>query len=226
LSRALALQGLAAVSEQDNLYVAVNAVLCAWRVPVVSPVAGEGATLRSLARQRGMTATRISGGLDALVRLDAPALLHVALPNAGARLVALISLDREGVSVVPAIEGRSRLSRAELALIWSGDATLLWKDFYALTSRKKTQEKVQGERLLQGLLKEVGCYFGTINGNLSHKTAAAVSEFQRREGLPVDGRATGPTLLLLYRRAGGFFPPGLSRERSSDKGASHPGGNG
>ena len=224
LSRQLAMKGLAAVSEQDNLYLAVNAVLCAWQVPVIVPVAGQAASLRSLARQRGLTATRISGDLDTLSRLDAPALLHVVVPNAGPRLVALIGLDKDEVSVVPAIEGRSTLSRAELALIWSGTATLLWKDFHALSSRKKTSEKVEGVRLLQGLLKEVGCYTGAINGNLSLKTEAAVSEFQRREQITVDGQATGPTLLLLYRCAGGFFPPGLRRAGSGNKGASQPGG--
>ena len=191
---------------------------------MIVPVAGQVATLRSLARQRGLTATRISGNLDTLSRLDAPALLHVLVPNAGPRLVALIGLDKDEVSVVPAIEGRSTLSRAELALIWGGAATLLWKDFHALSSRKKTSEKVEGVRLLQGLLKEVGCYTGAINGFLNQKTGAAVAEFQRREQITVDGQATGPTLLLLYRRAGGFFPPGLRRAGSGNKGASQLGG--
>ena len=226
LSRQLALKGLAAVSEQDNLFVAVNAVLARWQVAAVLPVAGQEASLRTLAHQRGLTATRISGDLDTLARLDAPALLHIVVPDVGARLVALVGLDRDGVSVVPAVGGRSKLSRAELGLIWSGAATLFWKDFHSISSRKRPSEKAEGVRLLQRLLKEVGCYQGAINGNPGAKTEAAVSEFQRREQLAVDGQASGQTLLLLYRRAGGFFPPGLVREGSGNKGAWQPDGRG
>lgn len=208
----LAFNGLAAVSEQDNLYAAVNAVLAAWQAAPVVPVPGQVATMRSLARQRGLTATKINGDLDALVALDAPALLHVSVPGSGTRLIALTGIGREGVSVVPAIGGRSKLTREELALIWSGGATLLWKDFHAISSRAKSAEKAEGVRLLQGLLKQVGCYQGPLNGSLGKMTKAAIAEFQRREQITVDELAAGQTLLLLYRRAGGFFPPGLTRE--------------
>jgi general secretion pathway protein A len=219
LSPAVAFNGLAALSEQENLYAAVNAILAAWQVPPVSALPGQAASLRSLARQRGLTATRVSGNLDTLARLDAPALLQVVVPGAGNRLVALTGIDRDQVFISPAIAGRSKLNRGELAQIWSGGATLLWKDFHAISSRKRPAEKAEGVRLLQGLLKEVGCYKGALNGSLTPKTVAAIAEFQRKEQVAVDGQATGQTLLLLYRRAGGFFPPGLNRPGSGGKGA-------
>ena len=216
-SRELALQGLAASSEQDNLHTAVNAVLSVWQLPAVLPVAGQSATLRTLARQRGLTATAVSGNLDLLARLDAPALLQVAVPG-GIRLVALTGLNGDRVSVAPAIAGRGTLSRNELALLWNGGATLLWKDFHGIASRLKPAERAEGTRLLQGLLKEAGCYQGRLTGIPGRKTQTAVAEFQAREKLPVDGKAAGVTLLLLYRRAGGFFPPGLHREGGGPKG--------
>ena len=209
LARADALKGLAASSEQDNLYAAVNAVLAAWRLPAAVPVPGRPASLRTLARLRGLTATRVTGDLDALARLDAPALLLVTVPGAGTRLIALTALERDAVRVVPAVAGRSRLSRSELALLWSGGATLLWKDFHGISSRKGGGE---GVKQLQGLLKEVGCFQGEATGLLDPETLAAIAEFQRRERLAIDGRAAGQTLMLLYRRAGGFFPPGLQGE--------------
>jgi len=222
----LAFSGLGAVSEQENLHAAVNALLAAWQAAPVVPVPGQLATLRTLARQRGLTATKIGGNLDALVALDAPALLHVSVPGSGTRLIALTGIGKEGVSVVPAIGGRSRLTREELALIWSGGATLLWKDFHAISSRAKSAEKAEGIRLLQGLLKQVGCYQGPLNGSLGKMTKAAISEFQRREQITVDGQAAGQTLLLLYRRAGGFFPPGLSREVAGNASSAEHAGSG
>ncbi|HBG08243.1 MAG: AAA family ATPase [Geobacteraceae bacterium GWC2_58_44] len=211
LSREALLNALGALSEQENLHAAVNAVLSRWQAPPVLPVPGQAATLRTLARQRGVTATRIAGNLDAVARLDAPALLHVAVPGAGPRMLALTAIDKDGVSVVPSLAGRSKLTREELALLWSGGATLFWKDFHAISSRVKPAEKVEGVRRLQGLLKQVGCYNGPLDGNPGSKTKAAIAEFQGREQVLVDGQATGQTLLLLYRRAGGFFPPALHR---------------
>jgi len=75
-------------------------------------------------------------------------------------------------------------------------------------------------KLLQGLLKGAGCYQGPLNGSLGPKTAQSVAEFQRREQLAVDGQAKGITLMMFYRRAGGFFPPALTRE-SGNPGAEH-----
>lgn len=219
LSREAAFQGVAALSGQENLYAAVNAVLSAWQAQAVEPMPGQAASLNTLVRQRGLTATRVSGGLEALARLDAPALLHVAVPGAGDRLVALVGLDRDAVRVVPSIAGRATLTRAELALIWSGGATLLWKDFHAISSHSTPAEKAARVRLLQGLLKQAGCYSGAQDGRHGTMTRAALVEFQTREQLVVDGEANGQTLMLLYRRAGGFFPPGLDRAGDEANGA-------
>jgi len=226
LSRELALRDLAAVSEQENQLATVNAVLSAWRSPPLLAVSGQTATLRTLARQRGLTATKITGNLDLLARLDAPALLQVTVPGVGTRLVALTGIGADGVSVAPAIAGRSTLTRAELALFWSDGATLLWKDFHGIATRVKPAELPEGVRLLQGLLKGAGCYQGSLDGILAAKTVGAIAEFQRREQLVVDGKASGLTLLLLYRRAGGFFPPALTREGGGVQGTGKHAGSG
>jgi general secretion pathway protein A len=218
MTRELAWSGLAAVSEQENLRVALNAVLEAWHSPPLSLEPKSGASLQTLARQRAMTATRVEGNLDALARLDTPALLQVSVPGAGTRLLSLTGLNGDRVTVAPALAGHPTLTRAELAQIWSGGATVLWKDFHGIANRQKAAEKAANARLLQGLLKGAGCYQGPLNGVLGSKTVEAISEFQRREHLSVDGKAKGLTLLLLYRRAGGFFPPALTREEAAQAG--------
>jgi len=226
LSRELALRELAAQSEAENQRVALNAVLGAWRSPLFPGEPPPAGSLQTLARQRGLTATRVAGGLETLAALDAPALLQVALPGGGQRLLALTRLEKDLVRVVPPLAGRPTLTRAELALIWSGGATLLWKDFHGIAARAKPGERAAGVRQLQGLLKGAGCYQGALNASLGAKTAQAVAEFQRRERLPVDGKARGLTLLLLYRRAGGFFPPALTREGGGKEAAGDPVRNG
>ncbi|MBJ6800615.1 AAA family ATPase [Geomonas propionica] len=216
LSAEAARQGIQAQPEQDNLFAAVNAVLDAWRVQRVEPVPGQPATLRTLVRQRGMAAARFPASLDLLARLDAPVLLHIVLPGGAERLVALVGLDKNEVEVVPQVAGRSKLTRAELAQVWSGGVTVLWKDFHGIATRTKGAEKAAGTKSLQGLLKQVGCYDGAVDGKLNETTKSALAEFQRREQLPGDGKVGAQTLMLLYRRAGGYFPPGLARVQGAD----------
>jgi general secretion pathway protein A len=160
-----------------------------------------------------LVATKVTGDLDALARLDAPALLHLSVPGAGSRLLVVASIGKDGVGITPALAGHAKLTPAELSQLWSGEATILWKDFHSLSSRAKRAEKAEGARLLQGLLKEAGCFSGPVSGSNGPETKAAIAEFQRREKIKADGEAGGVTLMLLYRRAGGFFPPGITAGR-------------
>ncbi|WP_224963438.1 AAA family ATPase [Geomonas subterranea] len=216
LSAEAARQAMAAQPEQENLYAAVNAVMDAWRVQRVEPVPGQPANLRTLVRQRGLVASKFSANMELLARLDAPALLHITLPGGAERLVALVGVDQDEVDVVPQVAGRSRLTRAELAQLWSGGTTAVWKDFHGIASRTRGTEKAAGTRSLQGLLKQVGCYDGPLDGSLNETTKGALAEFQRREQLTADGKVGAQTLMLLYRRAGGFFPPGVARTKGND----------
>ena len=53
-------------------------------------------------------------------------------------------------------------------------------------------------KALQTKLKEFGYYSGGIDGDYGGSTAAAVKEFQRRNGLTADGVAGEKTLSKIY----------------------------
>ncbi len=65
----------------------------------------------------------------------------------------------------------------------------------------KTGSKGDLVKALQTKLKALGYYTGEIDGDFGSSTAAAVKEFQRRNGLHVDGVAGENTLKLLYGSA-------------------------
>ncbi len=54
---------------------------------------------------------------------------------------------------------------------------------------------------VQSLLTELGYAPGSVDGRMGKLTAAAIREFQRREGLGIDGRLTGSLLAALEARA-------------------------
>ena len=62
-----------------------------------------------------------------------------------------------------------------------------------------------GVAKLQELLASTGHYRGALTGKFDESTAAAVRSFQLAEGIEVDGRPGGQTLMRLYRKTGGIF---------------------
>ncbi len=216
MTRESTLAGVAAAPEQENRLAATNAILKAWQMPPATMETG-AMEIRSLARQRGLMATDVTGTLDSLARLDTPALLRIPLPGGGSRFLALVGIDRNGVAVAPAVNGRSSLTRPELAAVWTGSATLLWKNFHDISPRLRTGSRAKGVKHLQELLKGAGYYDGPVGGIFDPMTDRAIRSFQQAEGLTADGKPGEQTLLLLYRRAGGFFPPGLSQRTGQNK---------
>ncbi len=67
-------------------------------------------------------------------------------------------------------------------------------------------EDANGVKVLQGLLKTAGHFAGTPDGIFDSSTESGVRSFQQTEGLIVDGKPGGKTLMSLYQRTGGTFP--------------------
>jgi general secretion pathway protein A len=64
-----------------------------------------------------------------------------------------------------------------------------------------------GVKLLQEMLKTAGHYSGAATGVFDRSTEEGVRSFQGKEGLTVDGRPGGQTLMRLYQKTGGKFSP-------------------
>jgi len=64
-----------------------------------------------------------------------------------------------------------------------------------------------GVKLLQELLRTAGHYPGVSTGVFDKLTEDGVRRFQNQEGLTIDGRPGGQTLMRLYQKTGGKFSP-------------------
>ena len=71
---------------------------------------------------------------------------------------------------------------------------------------------------LQSLLRDAGVYRSSISNVYDRATITAVENFQSSHGIEVDGMAGKHTLMLLYRSAGGYFPPELTKKGGSKRG--------
>jgi general secretion pathway protein A len=70
---------------------------------------------------------------------------------------------------------------------------------------EKTRFAADGVTNLQELLVRTGHYAGKITGRFDMPTEAAIRSFQQSEGLAIDGKPGGRTLMRLYQRTGGKF---------------------
>ncbi len=206
-----ALAELASTTTEENLLISINAILRTWQVPAIARTADMPGDLRTVARQRGFFTTDLTADLATLARFNMPALLQIRLPTGELRLLALTGIGPHSVTLVPAVSGRTTLTEGELATIWNGQATLLWKNYHSIPNRI-LPGRSKGVKSLQELLTGAGYYGGSANGRYDAATSRALKSFQQAEGLMADGIPGDKTLLLLYRRAGGFFPPGITQQ--------------
>lgn len=74
-----------------------------------------------------------------------------------------------------------------------------------LPSPPPAPELLGGVKLLQEMLKTAGHYSGPTTGIYDQLTEDGVKSFQRGEGLTIDGKPGGKTLVKLYQKTGGRF---------------------
>ena len=214
-SRAMAAE-LGAVSESESARRAFNSLASLWNVPPVS----EGTDLKDFngmehaARERKLRYHRFSGNLGALLRVDYPAVLELALPAIpGKRYISIVGVENGQLLVSPLIMERNSLSFGEIEKHWSGRSFLLWNDPLNLLTRMPLGARGDHIKRLQGLLKEVGAFSGPLTGVYDSSTLSAIKEFQSSRGIEPDGIVGDQTLMLLYRSSDCTEVPRLAGER-------------
>jgi general secretion pathway protein A len=212
LSRTMAAE-LGGVPESESTRRAFNALASRWNVPAVSD-SGELKQPNGLelaARNRSLRLHRFSGNLGALLRIDYPAALELALPGiSGKRFVSLVGTKDGRLLVDPPIAGRSSLSTGEIEKHWSGQGFLLWKDPLNLLPKKSPGPRGSHIKRLQGLLQEAGNFSKPLTGVYDGDTLSAIKDFQLSRGIEQDGIVGDQTLMLLYRSVGRFEVPRLT----------------
>ncbi len=212
---------ISGITESASTVQAFNALASQWGAQPfpVSQTRGKNVKLESIASARSLQISRIKGDLGALVRLNSPAILELSLPGvSGNRYIAVTGADADRLRISPPVAGRNWITHAELAGIWSGQSYLIWKNFMNIPFRLKPGTTGEEVGRLQSLLRDAGVYRSSISNVYDRATITAVENFQSSHGIEVDGMAGKHTLMLLYRSAGGYFPPELTKKGGSKRG--------
>ncbi len=204
------------LTEAESARRAFNVLAGFWKV---APLPEKGlVNLREMDRaalDRRLRLHRFTGNLGALLRVNSPAVLDLALPGKeGKRFVCLTGKEHERLLIEPAIDGLKSILPRDLEKHWSGQALILWKDEMNLLTKVPVGSRGEHVKHLQELLKEAGAYKQPLTGIYDSHTRSAVKAFQSTRGIEQDGIAGGQTLMLLYHSIGRFAVPGL-KGRSS-----------
>jgi general secretion pathway protein A len=196
---------LARISPAASGAASFDALLEAWG----EPRAGQGllsvGQLQDQLRERGFSVLAlIDSDLDALRRIDRPALLMLSALDGAPRPVLLERLAGD-VGVVRGLGPGAplRVPLGELLSHWDRSAFIAWRNGAGLPELLILGSRGESVAWLQQSLAQLGHATQAPSGVFDDATTEAVLSFQRAHGLTADG-AVGPfTQLLLYRALAG-----------------------
>jgi general secretion pathway protein A len=200
-------------SPPDSMVTGLNALLRRWEAPQLSA----GTTIDSFDFDRefglrGFKLVRLASTFSDLKNFNLPVLLPLSEKPETGYLAVLNQGVADRWTVSPAYQGRNTMTSIELDRLGVRPAVVPWVDFASVD--EITVPGIRGEnvRRLQYLLGLNGCMDVRANGRYDKASINCVKNFQRVNGLTVDGLVGPRTLILLYQAAGAYQMPRLKEQ--------------
>jgi general secretion pathway protein A len=194
-------EALARLSPAATGAASFDALLEAWGEPKAGADVLSIGQVQDQLRARGFSVVALVGSdLDALRKIDRPALLMLKALDGAARPVLLERLDSDAAQLRGlAFEGAAQVPLVDLAAHWDRTAYVAWRNSAQLPELLVRGEATDAVIWLQSALAQLGHFTGDATGRFDARTAQAVRAFQRAQGIAPDA-AVGPfTQLMLYR---------------------------
>jgi general secretion pathway protein A len=162
--------------------------------------------LEAVSWRRGLEELQLTANRSMLRLLDLPALLEVRGGASSAPCwLAMTRMDAS--QVVLWIDGTPVTASGDvLDSVWTGRASVLWRDFDGLGPTLRPGVRGVAVAHLQELLRRVGMEGVAPTGTFDAGTAKAVTDFQRQHRLDADGVVGPLTRIVLYAGAGSDHP--------------------
>jgi general secretion pathway protein A len=193
---------LAALDPAASARAATAAILAEWEErPLDAEETRLPENLEAVAWRRGLEELQLTANRSMLRLLDLPALLEIRAGGSTPCWVAVTRMDAS--QVVLSIDGTPVTAGVDvLDSIWTGRASVLWRDFDGLGPTLRPGVRGAAVAHLQQLLRRVGIEGVSSTGTFDAGTAKAVVDFQRAHRLDADGVVGPLTRIVLYAGAG------------------------
>jgi general secretion pathway protein A len=189
----------------SSRHAALKVVLKLWHIePEIKPdldaIDDDGQYFRTAAKEKGLLMRRIHGSLNAVKKLNLPAILSMDSGQDKTPLyLVLIKTDRQHITLEGGAQDISiELTPAELESYWSGTAYIPWKNFLSITGTIPIDAPKDSVITLKKLLRDIGFKKVELTPFYDDQTREAVKKIQRKYGLRVDGAVGSTTKIALY----------------------------
>lgn len=158
------------------------------------------AFFRFAAAHNNFQLLEVNRDLDLVTKLNLPAVLGFLPPGASApRYLTLVEMTADEAVLKNGTKGETfRVPFEELRGYWSGNAYILWKNFFNYTGRVSTDAPPESVFTLKLLLRDIGFDLLPLDRTFGDACEEAVRTVQRRHGIEVDGIVGDKTKIVIY----------------------------
>ncbi len=201
---------LASLTLEESKLEASKWIFQEWGVQPVDLTGLDASIFQQVKEEYGLSAYELHGDLERLARFNYPAILELVLPDSrGTKYLALVSIDGDRGTF-----GSSDLIEMPISVVdrlWNRKALIFWKDFEGLPVDFQRGYRGRLAVWLQKNLRLLGFFQGREAPVYGGKTTQAVSRFQRRYGIPDDGKFGLQSRLMLYNLLDIYDSPSLRK---------------
>ena len=196
---------LAKMDRFSSRHMAIKTALDLWNTePEIRPnfdgIQDDHDFFRMAAEKNGLSMRRIVGNLNAVKKLNLPAVLtFYPLNKVSPVYLTLSKVDYRKITLRGGKEDISLiLTPAELEAHWSRVAYIPWKNFLSLKGTIPLDSPNESIITLKMFLRDIGFKDVEISPSYDNNTRQAVKKIQRKYGLHIDGAVGSTTKIALY----------------------------
>lgn len=176
------------------------------------------------AARNGLILQHVRADLSIIFSLNLCAILGFDVPDHGRVYLAAIGAGNQNMTLDNGISGcRITAPDKEIDRYWSGDAYVLWKNFYNYQGTIPITSPDTSIVTLKLHLRDLGHDYIDISAVYDPATRAAVERIQAAHGIPVDGYVGPLTRMVLYNGTASLGMPRLRNPETADQGEADSG---
>ncbi len=154
------------------------------------------------ARQSGLMLYQIKKDLDLIRKLNLPAIMKFRDPTMRNMRYLVLSKIKNGELMFTFSNGEkngnARAVKEDIVPFWTGDAFILWKNFFSINGEIPRATNDESLITLKLLLRDIGYEGIELVPQYDATTRMAVMDIQQKHDLPVDGVVGPMTKIALY----------------------------
>lgn len=205
---------------------AIKTTISLWETPqALNPyldnISNDADFFQYAAGYHQLNSLPVNKDFDLVKKLNLPAILEFILPGTGKRsyltLVQVPFNDNDDEIILKGGDKEEiiRVKTGEFYSYWTGNAYILWKDFYHYQGDIPINQSPGSVFTLKMLLRDIGFKEIKLDRVYDNATRTIIMKLQEKHGLTVDGIVGARTKIIIYNEKLNLKIPHIRHNRSN-----------